>query len=128
MSNDWKGAVARRPLLAALGALVGIGAVGGTTYGIFSLLGPHAHKGAYQDLISLLPDRDDATVLGRAVLAGDTTSRMPEVAHNLRRKIGQRPLASVLSEDVAQGRVVETAGWVLPETLARLCELATRTA
>lgn len=127
MSDDGKGAVARRPILAALGALVGIGAVG-TTYGVFSLLGPSAHKGAYEDLISLLPDRDNAAVLGRAVLAGDKVSAMPEMAHNLRRKIGQRPLSSVLSEDVAQGRVVETAGWVLPETLARLCALAAKAA
>ena len=128
MSDDGKDAIARRPLLTALGALLGIGAVGGITYEASGLLGLRTHRGAYEDLISLLPDLDDAVTLGRVVLAGDGAFQRQEVAHDLRRKIGQRPLSTVLSEDVVQGRVVETGGWVLPETLARLCALAAKAA
>lgn len=126
MSDDWKGAVARRPLLTALGALLGIGAVGGITYEASGLLGLRTHRGAYDDLISCLPDRDDAVTVGRAVLAGDRAFQEQEVVRDLRLKMGQRPLSAVLSEDMVQGRVVETEGWVLPETLAELCALAAR--
>ena len=126
MSDDRKGTVARRPVLAALGAVIGAGAVGGLVYEASRLLGPRSRGGAYGDLISLLPDRDDAVIVGRAVLSGGGSFQARDVATTLRQKIGQRPLPEVLGEDVVQGRVVETAGWVLPATFAELCALAAK--
>ncbi|HEY2032651.1 MAG TPA: hypothetical protein VGH02_03070 [Rhizomicrobium sp.] len=128
MSDDWKGVVARRPLLTALGALMGIGAVGGIAFEASGLLGLPKRKSTYEDLISLLPDRDDAVTVGSAALEGDHAFQARMAAHDLRRKIGQRPLSLVLGEDAVQGRIVETGGWVLPETFAGLCALAAKAA
>lgn len=128
MSDGWKGIIARRPLLTALGALVGVGAVGCIAYESSGLLGLPAHKSGFDDLISLLPDGDDAVTVGNAVLAGNNAFRQRAAVHDLRQKIGKRPLNSVLDEDAVQGRVVETAGWVLPESLAILCALAAKAA
>lgn len=128
MSDDWKAGIARRPLLTALGALLGVGAIGGIAYETSGLLGLREHKSAYEDLLSPLPDREDAVAVGRVILADDHAFRARAVAEGLRHKIGQRPLSSVLSEDALQARIVETDGWVLPETLASLCALAAKAA
>jgi hypothetical protein len=37
-----------------------------------------------------------------------------------------RPLAAVLAADLAEDRVVEIKGWVLPETLTLLCGLSAK--
>ncbi|HSM94794.1 MAG TPA: hypothetical protein VLT91_02030 [Rhizomicrobium sp.] len=124
MSDDWKSAIARRPVLAALGALAGVGAVGGIVHEASHLFGYRPHPGPYDDLISLLSDRGDAVTVGRAVVATDRAFRLPDAARELRAQIGKKPLAAVLGEDLVQGRVVETEGWVLPQTLVGLCALA----
>lgn len=122
MSQD----IRRRPLLIALGAIVGVAVVGGGAYeaGIF---GHHFHSPAeYADLLSGLGDRDAANRLGDAVLAETGTFETSQVAHELRKRIAHRPLAAVLAEDTTEGRMVETKGWVLPETLTLLCGLSAK--
>jgi len=124
MSEEWKDGVSRRPLLIAVGAVVGLGVAGGAVYEASRQLG-HRAPGAPGDLLAGLGDRENAILVGRAVLAEDGT-RFPHDAGRLRRMLGQRPLAEVLVEDAVQGRVVETQGWVLPETLTQLCALAAK--
>lgn len=122
MSQD----IPRRPFLIALGAIVGIGAVGGGLYeaGIF---GGHLHSAAgYEDLLSGLGDREAANTLGAAVLGDAETFEIGRIAHELRKHIAHRPLPAVLAGDLAEGRVVETKGWVLPESLALLCGLSAK--
>jgi hypothetical protein len=65
-------------------------------------------------------------VVGHAVLADTPTFKPAEAAQNLRQTIGQHPLAEVLTREAVQGRIVETQGWVLPQTLAELCALAAK--
>lgn len=122
MSQD----VSRRPLLIALGAAVGLGIIGGGAYeaGFF---GHRFHSPAeYGDLLSGLGDPDAANRLGDAVLAETGTFETSRIAHDLRKRIAHRPLAAVLAEDLAEGRIAETKGWVLPETLTLLCGLSAK--
>jgi hypothetical protein len=122
MSQD----IPRRPLLIVLGAVVGLGAIGGGLYesGLFGHRG-HSAKG-YEDLLSGLGDRDAANKLGDAVLGEAETFEISRIAHELRKHIDHRPLPAVLAGDLAEDRVVETKGWVLPETLALLCGLSAK--
>ncbi len=124
MSGDWKDSVARRPLLAALGALAGIGIVGGTVYEVSERWGGGAPRGPYGDLLAGLGDQNNAAIVGRAVLADASSFQARIVAESLRQMIGRKPLADVLVQDAVQGRIVETQGWVLPQTLTQLCALA----
>ncbi|HEX7726170.1 MAG TPA: hypothetical protein VF410_06415 [Rhizomicrobium sp.] len=122
MTERWKEGVARRPLLAAIGAVAGIGAISGALYEASGLLNPW--RGAYGDLLAGLGNRADAILIGKAVLAENKGLAAKSDAKGLREAIGHRPLAEVLTQDAVQGRIVETQGWVLPETLTRLCALA----
>lgn len=124
MSEGWKDGVSRRPLLAVLGAVVGLGAAGGAAYEVSRLLGPRA-PGALDDLLAGLGNREDAVMIGKAVLAGGNAVPSHE-AGSLRRRLGEKPLSEILVDDAVQGRVVETQGWVLPETLTQLCALAAK--
>jgi hypothetical protein len=118
--------IPRRPLLIALGAVVGVVVAGGGAYEA-GLLGHHFHSPAeYRDLLSALGDRDAANRLGDAVLVETGTFETGQTAHELRKRIAHRPLAAVLAEDLAEGRVVEVKGWVLPETLTLLCGLSAK--
>lgn len=120
------GNLPRRPLLIGLGALLGAGAVGAGLYegGVF---GPRFHSSkSYDDLLSRLDDRETANQVGNAVLGEAETFEIPRIAHELRKRIANRPLPAVLAQDLAEDRVVETKGWVLPETLALLCGLSAK--
>jgi hypothetical protein len=122
MSQD----IPRRPLLIALGAVVGVGIIGGGLYES-GLLGRHFHSAAgYEDLLSGLGDRQAANRLGDALLADAGTFETTRIAHELRKHIAHRPLAAVLADDLTQDRVVEVQGWILPETLAFLCGLSAK--
>jgi len=125
MSEGWKNGVSRRPLLAVLGAVVGLGVAGGAAYEVSKLLGPRA-LGVPGDMLAVLGNREDAVLIGKAVLAGNKAA--PMGTGSLRRRLGEKPLSAVLVEDAVQGRVVETQGWVLPETLTQLCALAAKAA
>jgi hypothetical protein len=122
MSQD----IPRRPLLIALGAVLGVGIVGGGLYES-GLLGRHHHSAAgYEDLLSGLGDRDSANRLGEAVLAETGAFETSQIARELRKRMAPRPLAAVLAADLAEDRVVEIKGWVLPETLTLLCGLSAK--
>lgn len=128
MSESWKTSVARRPLLAALGALAGMGVAGGAFYEASGLLGWGASRGPYGDLLAGLGDQNKAAMVGRAVLANVHSFQPTKVAESLHQAIGRTPLAAILMQDAIQGRIVETQGWVLPQTLAQLCGLAAQAA
>lgn len=80
----------------------------------------------YDDLLSLLPDRDSARTVGLAYLSEHPHFDSTTAAHLLRKEIGSRPLAAVLQTDVIQDRVVEAGHWLMPDTLVLLSALAAK--
>ena len=124
MSERWKFGVSRRPLLAVLGAVVGLGAAGGAIYEVSRLLRPRT-TGVLGDLLAGLGDRTDAILIGKAVPAVREAASAEE-AGSLRRRLGERPLSEILVEDAVRGRIVEVQGWVFPQTLTELCALAAK--
>jgi len=124
MSEDWKATVSRRPLLAALGTILGVGVVGGAIYEGGHALFHRLPKGPYGHLLAELGDMPSATRVGRAVLAEMPDFRATAVAGNVRRGLAGRSLPVVLTEDAVEGRIDEVQAWVLPVTLTQLCGLA----
>jgi hypothetical protein len=115
------GEIGRRSLLIAGGAVVAAAAIGTAVYE--TMPGRFYTPKGYADLLSGLGDRADVVRVGNAVLREAETFDTHQIARQLRQHIAGRPLATVLGQDAAEGRTVETAGWVLPETLALLCGL-----
>ncbi|MGH6870474.1 MAG: hypothetical protein ACREHE_03110 [Rhizomicrobium sp.] len=122
--SGWKQEVARRPVLASLFGLIGLSLIGGTAYEMAHILRRHYPPTAFDDLLDLLPDRENAERIGVVVIANARTFDVARVARDLRRRIARHPLADALEDDTAHGRLVEIGGWVMPETLTELCGLA----
>ncbi|HLY05076.1 MAG TPA: hypothetical protein VKR31_04955 [Rhizomicrobium sp.] len=127
MSVADKMPISRRPFISGL---LGIVAVAGIAALEAPRLFPKLFERRYpptpfDDLFALLPDRENAARLGAALVAA-----MPRhidarvVAARVRRKVGGRPLALAIGEDLAQGRLLEAQGWLLPDSLAEICMLA----
>jgi hypothetical protein len=79
----------------------------------------------YDDLFAQLVDREAAVKVGNAAMdngtARPTTSNL---ARELRQRFERRNLAEVTNSDLAQSKLSEVKGWVLPESLTLLCVLA----
>jgi hypothetical protein len=120
--------VARRPLLAGLLGVLGVAAVGGAVYESGALFRKRYRPTPFDDLLSSLPDRDAAIRVGAAILAEEPGFDARKTAQQLRQEIGEKPLADVAAMDIDESRMVEIKGWVLPETLAKLCALAAKAA
>jgi hypothetical protein len=115
----------RRIILIGAGGVVVL-AVGG--YEGRRLLRKRYAPSPYDVLLALLDDRDADAQIGEAVLADIDDFDPKLAAEELRERIGKRPLAQVMIEDIGEGRVQEAGGWVMPETLALLCALAAKAA
>ncbi len=97
------------------------------------LFGHRYPKTPYDDLFAHLIDRGEAVKVGKAALepymamAGRFAPPQLDpkwVARTLRGRLDRRSLADVTNSDLAEGRLTEVKGWVLPETLVLLCVLA----
>jgi hypothetical protein len=71
-----------------------------------------------------LGSQEQVNLIGKAVL-GDMPKFRATNVRALRRAISSSSLEALSVADAVQGRIVEAQGWVLPETLARLCAVAT---
>ena len=127
MSVADKTVLARRPFLSGL---VGVIALAGIAALEAPRLFPNLFAKRYpptpfDDLLALLPDRENAVRLG-AVLRGigGIPVNARRLATELRSKVGGRSLPLVISGDLAENRFIEAEGWLLPTTLAELCWLA----
>lgn len=107
-----------------IAAALGIAALGITVPRLFRR---HYPRTPYDDLLVQLIDRDEAVKVGQWV--ADQLHAPPRLgpkalAKTLRSRMERRTLAEVTNSDLAQGRLSEVKGWVLPETLVLLCLLA----
>jgi hypothetical protein len=114
----------RRTVLFGGLAALGVALAAAFAFKAKMLFGPHYPATPYDDLLSRLPDRENAARLGAAVLKQAPTFDAHDVAAPMRARLGGRALADVLTEDLQQHHIVEVHGWVLPETLTTLCALA----
>ena len=111
----------RRDAIAAVTA-AGI-AVAAGVYRFTDVIVKHYPPTPYDDLLNRLTDRGQAIKLG-SQLQGDF-----DVTHQvarLRATLANRDLGAAVSADIGAGRMVEIAGWVVPETLALLSALAAK--
>jgi hypothetical protein len=122
--SDWRSEIARRPFLAGLFGLVGLGLIGGAAYETAHIVKHRYAPTAFDDLLSQLSDRDSAERVGAAVLASAPEFDVRQVARELHGRIGSTPLGDVLAADIADARLEEVQGWLMPQTLVRLCGLA----
>jgi len=126
MTSVWKSKIARRPLLAAIAGAIGLGVVGAAVYELPHLFRRRYPPTPYDDLINLLPDRENARVLGAHVSKSVFVSSVGADIRGFRRHYGQKTLPDIVQLDLEEGRVVSVAGWVLPTGLAILCDFAYR--
>ena len=105
-------------------------ALGITALGISvpRLFGRHYRSTPYDDLFAQLVDRGEAVKVGAAMLPrlpeGAGRPRTGGLARDIRQRLERRTLLEVTNSDLAEGKLLEVEGWVLPETLVLLCVLA----
>jgi hypothetical protein len=99
-----------------------LGAIGVTV----PLLLPRRYRSTpYDDLFAQLIDREAAVKVGNAALDNGTARpTASDLGKELRQRFERRNLAEVANSDLAQGKLSEVKGWVLPESLTLLCVLA----
>lgn len=126
MSVADKMPIARRPFISGLLGVIALGGIAAfEAPRLFPRLFAKRYKPTpFDDLLGLLPDRENAVRVG-SVLAADSASRdARSIARQLRTQIGGHSLGAVIGADIAQGRLTEAQGWLLPASLADLCLLA----
>lgn len=116
-------ALTRRRLLTGASALGGIGisALAADRFGLFARRWPPS---PYDDLLNRLPLREQAVILGQAVLASNPTFRPAPAAARLRQQMASRGAGQIAAGDADTGHVLEASGWVLPSAVAELSALA----
>ena len=113
----------------SIAAALGIAALG---LSVPRWLSKHYVKSQYDDLFALLVDRESAVKVGHAAMEAMETSGGPNhfppdyagLAKELRSSLARRTLADVTASDLAQDKLLEVHGWVLPQTLVLLSVLA----
>lgn len=115
-------------------AVAGAAVVAGAAYELPRLFKRRA-RGEYADLVNRLDDPDQAATVGRQILrqmdlgpsvdAGAATDNMiRQMAADIRTWLKHKSLKDLVADDIAQHKLAEVDGWVLPTTLAGLCALA----
>jgi len=104
-----------------IAAALGIAALGITVPRLF---GRHYRRTPYDDLFAQLIDRDEAVKVGIAALAAARPITAAKLAREIRQRLDQRSLQVAVNSDLAEGKLAEVKGWVLPETVVLLSMLA----
>lgn len=120
--------LSRRTLIGAGAVFAGAAAIAAALFELPLGFGRHYHRSAYDDLLSLLSDRDTGARVGRAVLAELNPFDEQAAASELRRSVQGGSFADAAEKDAVNGRLVEAAGWVLPASFALVCALAAESA
>jgi|HubBroStandDraft_5_1064220.scaffolds.fasta_scaffold599464_2 hypothetical protein len=135
MSERWTARIARRPLLAGVLGIFGVGVAGGLVYEGVHLFGRRYPRTKYDDLLDQLTDRESAAKLGRTVIAqprrlSPDAERLADtdgIARKLRTGAGKGSVSGAVAADIAAGKLVEIQGWVLPVSLALVAVIAAET-
>ena len=109
----------RRALLAGAGAAALLAA--GGLYRFTDVLVTHYPPTPYDDILDQLADRAPARRLG-ALVKTDTA----QAAARLRRAMETQNFRRAVHADITSGRIVEVAGWQLPQGVADIAVLAAR--
>jgi hypothetical protein len=132
---SWKTDIARRPLLASLAGLFGVAVAGGLAYEGVHLFGRRYPRTKYDDLLDQLGDRESAAKLGHATIAqmeAHTDVRplfdVKVVARDLRDGPGKGSVTRAVEADIAQARLLDVQGWVLPQSLVAVAFIAAQMA
>ncbi len=128
MTQDWKSAISRRPVLSGLIAALSLAIAGGIAFEVPKFSRRRYKPSPYDDLLANLPDRENAARIGAAVIAESPAFDANQTARALGKSLADNSLAGVVSADLAQGRMDEVRGWLLPHTLTQLCALAAKAA
>jgi hypothetical protein len=125
MTTAPKSVIGRRPLIAGL-ATFGVAILGGALYELPGLFRRRYPKTPFDDLLDRLADRASAARLGAEVLRTSSNFDVQAEAGKLRVSFAGASLADVTASDLAADHIDEVRGWVLPDTLTRLCALAAK--
>ncbi len=110
----------RRALLLGTGVAAIAAAAG--LYRFTNTFVKHYPPTPYDDILDRLADRAPARTLG-AIVKTDTA----QAAARLRRALEGKSLGRAVRADITSGRIVEVAGWQLPQSVADIAALAART-
>ena len=130
-SSQKNGGFSRRAVTigGSIAAALGIAALG---VSVPRWLAKNYAKSRYDDLFALLMDRESAVKVGHAAIETMETNGGPNhyppdyagLANDLRHRLSRRTLADVTASDLAEDKLLEVQGWVLPQTLVLLSVLA----
>jgi hypothetical protein len=111
-------------------AIAAVAALASTAIALreFPVLLKRYRRTPYDDLLSGIDDRDAAEVFGRHAIKSIPNLDKSRTAWLLRDRMKDKSLKQLLESDLLTGRVVEVAGWVVPESLALICALASLSA
>jgi hypothetical protein len=129
---NWKTTVARRPVLAGILGLLGVGAAGGLVYEAKHLFFRRYPRTAYDDILDQLEDRESAAKLGQSVWLeldkAPAGARLTpaQMAAALRHGPGKGSLQRASGADAATGRIVEVHGWLIPTSVAMAGAIAAK--
>ena len=104
--------------------------VAGVVYEAPKLFRRRPH-GEYADLVGKLGDPEKAAIVGKAIEAQmsrsgafDSVTTPEQFASSLRKQLLKQSLADVSVNDAKSGVLAEVDGWILPGTVALLCDFA----
>jgi hypothetical protein len=115
----------RAVIFGGLGAL-GLGLAAVLAVEAPRLFGARYRPTPFDDLLSQLPDRENAKVLGSAVLAKLKLFNAETAAAQLRARMKTASLGEAMKGDLRTRQLAEIHGWVLPQTLTTLCAIAAK--
>ncbi len=116
----------RRTLLLGGSAAV-LAAAGGAAWQA-NLFGKHYAPTPYDDVLGRLRDRDAMQAFGALALKSAPDFTPDAAAARLRILLASDSLETSALRDAAEGRVVEAANWLAPESMALMAMLAAKVA
>ena len=120
--------VPRRTVLAGGLIAFGLGAIALAVVEAPRLFRSRYKPSPFDDLLSQLPDRDNAAILGKAVLAQETSFDAQAAAMQLRTRLKDTSLTDAMKDELHRHDVVEVHGWILPRSLVLLSAMAAKAA
>ena len=109
----------RRSVIAGGAVAAVVVATGVWRLGLFQQYAPTP----YDDLLEQLDARDQAIVLGKQVTDAPEARAL---ADELRSHIGPQGLRAAVMGDIAADRMIEVAGWIVPQSVAQMAALAAK--